>query len=246
MLGGSVFTAIVAASAASAHILLTYPGSRGNNLITNETHPYGMQWEYPCGGITTTKNRTYWPTTGGAVAFQPGWFQGHSTAFLYINLGFGTDGPHDGPMNMSNSMVPPFQMLGPSNSPFSGTVCLPQVPLPKNAKVKAGDLATIQVVELAQHGAALYSCVDIIFAEPGDPKIAEVNESNCFNTQELGFADVYTITVHEPVRDEEPLLSTSGAEETITMWYQSKHKQYSAWRWLGWAPVAIGGLIAFA
>ena len=54
-------------------------------------------------------------------------------------------------------MVPEFQLLGPSNSPYPGTVCLPQVPLPKDVKVKAGDKATIQVVELAQHGAALYS-----------------------------------------------------------------------------------------
>ena len=74
-----------------------------------------------------------------------------------MNLGFGTDGPDGGPPNMSHPMVPPFQLLGPSNSPYPGTVCLPQVPLPAGANVKVGDLATIQVVELAQHGAALYS-----------------------------------------------------------------------------------------
>ena len=109
------------------------------------------------GGIGTTTNRTYWPTTGGAIAFQPGWFQGHQTAFLYVNLGFGTDGPDNGPMNMSNPMVAPFQLLGPSKNPYPGTICLPQVPLPTGAVVKAGDLATIQVVELAAHGASLFS-----------------------------------------------------------------------------------------
>lgn len=36
------------AAVASAHIIISYPGWRGNNLITNETHPYGMQWEFPC------------------------------------------------------------------------------------------------------------------------------------------------------------------------------------------------------
>lgn len=72
-------------------------------------------------------------------------------------MGFGDDGPHDGPKNMSFPMVAPFQILGPSNGPYPGSVCLPQVPLPKNRTVKAGDLATIQVVELAVHGAALYS-----------------------------------------------------------------------------------------
>lgn len=107
--------------------------------------------------MRTTTNRTYWPTTGGALAFQPGWFQGHATAFVYVNLGFGTDGPDHGPQNMSNPMVPPFQLLGPSKNPYPGTVCLPQIPLPAGASVRPGDNATIQLVELAVHGASLYS-----------------------------------------------------------------------------------------
>lgn len=233
---GSIFTALVAAAAVQAHILISYPGSRGNNLITNSSHPYGMQWEYPCGGIPTTKNRTYWPTTGGAVAFQPGWFQGHSSALLYVNLGFGTDGPDGGPPNMSHPMVPPFQLLGPSNSPFPGTLCLPQVPLPAGADVKAGDLATIQVIELAQHGAALYSCVDIIFAEPGDSKIAEVNETNCYNSTELGFGEMYTITTDEPVRDDAPVDGSGAARWT---------RGVGEWGVMGWAPVVVGSLWAF-
>ncbi len=105
----------------------------------------------------TTKNRTYWPTSGGTVAFQPGWFRGHLTAFMQVNLGFGTDGPDNGPQNMSNPMVKPFQILGPTNNPYPGTICLTQLPLPVGANVKPGDLATIQIVETAQHGAALYS-----------------------------------------------------------------------------------------
>lgn len=109
------------------------------------------------GGVPTTKNRTYWPTTGGAVAFQPGWFRGHEKAFVQVNLGFGTDGPDNGPKDMANPMIKPIQILGPTNGPYPGTVCFPQVPLPKDAEVKAGDLATIQVVEHAVHGAALYS-----------------------------------------------------------------------------------------
>ena len=35
-----------------AHLILTYPGWRGNNLITNETFPFGMQWMYPCSYLT--------------------------------------------------------------------------------------------------------------------------------------------------------------------------------------------------
>jgi hypothetical protein len=58
---------------------------------------------------------------------------------------------------MSNPMLPPVQILSTTNGPYPGTVCFPQVPLPKNANVTAGDKATIQVVELAVHGAALFS-----------------------------------------------------------------------------------------
>lgn len=187
----SAISALVLAATASAHIVISYPGWRGNNLVTNETFPYGMQWTYPCkmsllvvinssflltfpllsrqtdhvrltisslgGGTPLTQNRTYWPTTGGALAFQPGWFRGHASAFIYVNMGFGTEGPDGGPINMSFPIIHPFEILGPSNNPYPGTVCLPQLPLPKNMTVQPGDNATIQVVELAAHGAALYS-----------------------------------------------------------------------------------------
>lgn len=188
-----VAVVMVVLGAVDAHIVMTYPGWRGDNLVTNATFPYGMQWMYPCGGHPPTTNRTKWPVTGGAVALQPGWFQGHSTAFMYINLGFGTDGPDGGPMNMSFPMVPVFQLVGPSKNPYPGTFCLPQVPLPVNASVKIGDNATIQVIETALHGAALYSCVDITFADPKD--VAEVNETNCFNSSDLAFNNVYSIAI---------------------------------------------------
>lgn len=177
-----------------AHTVITYPGWRGDNLITNDTFPYGMQWMYPCGGMRTTTNRTLWPTTGGAIAIQPGWFQGHATAFFYINLGFGTDGPDQGPPNMSFPMVPVFQIVGPSKNPYPGTFCLPQVPLPANTTVNVGDNATIQVVEVAIHGASLFSCVDITFAAPETvASQMEVNASNCFNSSDLSFNSVYSI-----------------------------------------------------
>jgi hypothetical protein len=196
----SVIAALTAlATFASAHIIIEYPGWRGNNLITNSSFPYGMQWMFPCGGLTLTQNRTYWPTTGGAVAFQPGWFQGHKTALMHINLGFGTDGPDGGPLNFTFPMMSVYQIVGPTNNPYPGTFCFPQVPLPSGLSFKPGDNATIQVVELAQHGAALYSCVDITFAEPGDPRINPVNGTNCYNSTDLGFAEVYTITTTSPV-----------------------------------------------
>lgn len=177
-------------SLVTAHTVITYPGYRGNNLIRtgtpyetnglgegpNGTFPYGMQWMYPCksllvsftipqtisdreqptgGGMPTSTNRTFWPITGGAVAIQPGWDVGHPTAFFYINMGFGSVPP-----NMSNPMVPPFQIQGPQKTEYPGTFCLPQVPLPvnaPNASVKIGDNATIQVIETGLHGGALYN-----------------------------------------------------------------------------------------
>lgn len=187
-----------------AHSIITYPGYRGNNLQTNGTveetnglgvgyengsyvYPYGMQWIYPCGGMPTSRNRTKWPITGGAVALQPGWFRGHSTAFIYINIGWGTIPP-----NMSNPMVSVFEITGPTNNPYPGTICLPQVPLPANMTVSPGDNATIQVVEAAKHGAALFDCVDITFAEPED--VEEVTKDNCFNSTDIGFRYVFAST----------------------------------------------------
>ncbi|KAI2793634.1 hypothetical protein POX_a00217 [Penicillium oxalicum] len=203
------WTAVVAiswAAVAQAHTIITYPGYRGDNLHTNGTvaqsnglgmaydpvngslyYPYGMEWAYPCGGMPTSRNRTYWPVSGGSVAIQPGWFQGHSTALMYINMGFG-----EIPENMSHPVVPPFQIVGPTNNPYPGTICLTQIPIPKGIDVKVGDKATIQVVEAAKHGAALYNCVDIIFAEDGDPKIEQVTEDNCFNSTNIGFEYMYT------------------------------------------------------
>jgi len=124
-----------------------------------------------------TQNRTYWPTKGGAIAFQPGWFQGHATADVYINLGIGNEAPDGGPLNMSLPMVPRFQILGPSKNPYPGTMCLPQVPLPAGLNVKAGDNATIQVVELAVHGASLFSVSTIFTCLRSELALTECDDS---------------------------------------------------------------------
>lgn len=199
MISSSLFVALaLCLNYVTAHTVITYPGWRGNNLISNGTNPdgsiipgslgqnwneetqgynfpYGMQWMYPCGGLPMAQNRTKWPVTGGALGFQPGWFNGHRTAFIYVNIGLGNE-----PLNYSHPMVPVFQLTGPTNVMYPGTYCLPQVPLPANITYNIGDNATIQLIETAVHGAALYSCVDITFADPAD--VAEVNSSNCFNS----------------------------------------------------------------
>ncbi|KAI8201526.1 hypothetical protein K4K52_007133 [Colletotrichum sp. SAR 10_76] len=138
-----------------------------------------MQWMYPCGGLNVTQNRTHWPLEGGAIAVQPGYNSGHQSALMYVNIGLG-----EVPSNFTTVMVPMFHLTGPTNDAYDGTVCLPHVPLPRSVEPREGDLATIQVVQAARHGGALFSCVDIIFT--GDEsKIASVNDSNCFNSSGL-------------------------------------------------------------
>lgn len=58
---------------------------------------------------------------------------------------------------MSHNVVPAFSITGPDNVQYDGTICLPQVPLPANNNFTVGDNLTIQVIELAQHGAAIYN-----------------------------------------------------------------------------------------
>ncbi|KAI5258745.1 hypothetical protein E4T42_00591 [Aureobasidium subglaciale] len=201
--------------------VITYPPWRGNNLITNGTKPqydmsamgenyvdgeytfpygpltqrarYSQQWMYPCGGMPTSSNRSLWPVSGGAVAIQPGWFQGiatssHKTAMFYINIGI--NGPGEvAPPNMSHPVAGPFQITGPTNLEYPGTFCIPQVPLVPGVTFNIGDNVTIQVIELAQHGAAIYNCADVTLADPAD--VPEVNASNCFNSSDLSFQLVY-------------------------------------------------------
>jgi hypothetical protein len=71
---------------------------------------------------------------------------------MYVNLCLGEQ-----PQNCSMPMVRLFELTGPSDRPYPGTVCLPQVPLPAGVVPKNGDRASIQIVQAAKHGAALYS-----------------------------------------------------------------------------------------
>nr|POE51352.1 hypothetical protein CFP56_78112 [Quercus suber] len=101
-------------------------------------------------------NRTLWPYQGGALSVQPGWFPGHSKALFYVNIGIIEAGDL-APPNYSHPVVPPFQITGPTNLEYEGQFCLPQVPMPANLSLQIGDNITLQVIETAQHGAALYS-----------------------------------------------------------------------------------------
>jgi len=54
----SVLLAVAFSAVASAHSVITYPGWRGDNLITNSTFPYGMQWMYPCEFLSARPPKT--------------------------------------------------------------------------------------------------------------------------------------------------------------------------------------------
>lgn len=81
--------------------------------------------------------------------------------------------------------------------------------------------------------------MDITFAEPNDPRIAEVNETNCFNSNDIGFADVYTITTRASGQGN--VTTTSGAE-SVSLWYFGRHREGSWLGYAGWLPVVVGGL----
>jgi hypothetical protein len=58
---------------------------------------------------------------------------------------------------MDIPILPLIQIVGPSNNPYPGTMCFPNVSVPADTGVKVGDNATIQVILTAQHGASLFS-----------------------------------------------------------------------------------------
>ncbi|KAI1861672.1 uncharacterized protein JN550_010742 [Neoarthrinium moseri] len=187
---------------AQSHMMINYPGSRGWNLVTNGTvadtdglsmgvapgtndpvYPYGMQWQFPCGGLPIAQNRTNWPVTGGPLAVQPGLQARHSEAMMWVNLGLGTV-----PANYSLIMVPVFRITGPSNEEYHDGFCLSHVPLPQGVTVNPGDNATIQVIETAKQGASLYTCVDITFVDSS--QTPSLDSIGCTNSSSIGFSTV--------------------------------------------------------
>lgn len=69
---------------------------------------------------------------------------------------------------MSHPVVPAFQITGPVNTAYPGTFCLPQVPLVPNVTFNIGDNITIQVIETAQHGAAIYNVSNFRFVSENE------------------------------------------------------------------------------
>ena len=99
---------------------------------------------------------------------------------FYINIGIQEPG-HVAPRNMSHPAVPPFQLVGPNNLEYPGQFCLPQVGMPKNLDLQVGQNITIQVIELAQHGAALYNVSSDI------PRVTDVRFSVSYTSADTVF-----------------------------------------------------------
>jgi hypothetical protein len=156
----TILTAFAAASTVNAHAVITYPPWRGNNLLANASFPFGMARTYPCGGHPITTNRTHYPLDGsGAFAFEPGWSPGHGLNAVYINLCLGSgEGQESGEVrNCSLTIVGPLELKGPTDEQYAGQVCIPRLGLPKGVTPRSGDLASLQIVQVVKHGAALYS-----------------------------------------------------------------------------------------
>ncbi|KAK0654806.1 hypothetical protein B0T16DRAFT_395703 [Cercophora newfieldiana] len=183
----TIFGVLLASAQVQAHAVLTYPAWRGNNLLSNESFPFGMARTYPCGGMPLTTNRTFYPLDGsGAFAFEPGWSPGHGLNAVYINLCIGPGEGSDAKevANCSLTITGPLELKGPHDNQYEGQVCIPRLGLPKGVVPKKGDLASLQVVQIVKHGAALYSCADIIFTDDL-AQVPAVNETNCFNSSGL-------------------------------------------------------------
>lgn len=60
-----------------------------------------------------------------------------------------------------------------------------------------------------------------------------MNETNCFNSSDIGFSDVYTITT-------KAIGGNATSDAHSLSFRRSRH--FSAWHYLGWAPVVLGGL----
>lgn len=107
-----------------------------------------------------TTNRTNYPLDGsGAFAFQPGWSPGHGLNALYFNLCLGPGEGSDARevANCSLTILGPLELRGPTDQQYEGTVCIPRLGLPAGVTPKRGDLASLQIVQVVKHGAALYS-----------------------------------------------------------------------------------------
>lgn len=95
------------------------------------------------GGVNVTTNRTEWPLGGGSLLITPS----HSWSITFVNLGIGSDDT----VIFNISMIEGFNQTG------NGTFCFPKIPIPQGLGLTSGSNASIQVVQVNEHGSALYN-----------------------------------------------------------------------------------------
>jgi len=71
----------------------------------------------------------------------------HPWAYTFVNLGLGGDNT----TNFNITLVDGFNQTG------NGTFCFPKVVLPAGLSVSNGTNASLQVVQVNEHGSALYN-----------------------------------------------------------------------------------------
>lgn len=104
-----------------------------------------FQLTFTGAGINTTdaSNRTEWPLTGGAVAYN----SSHDSAIAFINLGIGT-----GQVSFNISLLD-HGLLNVTK----GVLCLPDLSIPTGLNISEGTEASVQVITLGHTGSALYN-----------------------------------------------------------------------------------------
>ena len=98
------------------------------------------------GGVNQSesdKNRTEWALDGGPVVFKGS----HPWAFTFVSLGLGGD----------NTTVFNYTLVEGFNQTGNGTFCFPKISLPSDLEVSNGTTASIQVIQVNEHGSALYN-----------------------------------------------------------------------------------------
>ncbi|KAI5804894.1 hypothetical protein EDC01DRAFT_626808 [Geopyxis carbonaria] len=173
--------------AVSAHFTLNYPPSRGDDDKTQATGP--------CGGLDTpSSERTKWPLTGGQLSFKAGHEEAKTAVYLALS-----DKP--GTADFSITLVQPFMQVG------MGNFCWDPLSMAKNDSIKAGDKATIQVVQQGHTGGGLYNCADIVFTDE------DVSVKSCANASTVSAEPLSSSSDHSAGHSSSAAAS-SGAAST--------------------------------
>ncbi|KAK3078819.1 hypothetical protein LTS18_006544 [Coniosporium uncinatum] len=144
-------TVALLSSLASAHFTVNYPYWRGSSFDEGKS-----QWSWPCANVTqelSANNRTAWPLTGGSLNLRVS----HPWAYTYVTLGLGNE-----VTSFNVSLLDHFNQTG------NGTFCIPQLGAAQLAElgVQEGTNASLQVVQINEHGNALYNVCRLSFFFP--------------------------------------------------------------------------------